>query len=154
MCAVMFLQLLMIVAITGRFLYEYRQKNIIKNSWQLWYMMIFTYLMPLIGMLMFFLVHQFWTSKLPVDIVCDLMSELQTKGKDSNRRKNKTDTTVEQVMTYLGNDQFIDDYKKLKNIWLPERLVYPFISPPRVAALSLYIGAFVGFFYKLNVQWI
>ena len=109
-------------------------------------MMIFTYLMPLIGMPMFFFVHQFWTSKLPVDVVRDLMSELQTKGKGSDIRKNKTDTTVEQVMSHLGKDQFSDDYTKFKNMKLAERLGYPFISPLRVAASSLYIGAFAVFF--------
>ena len=151
-CALMFLQLLMIIIIVSRFHYEYKenteknQKNAIENSWQLWYMMIFAYLMPLIGMPMFFLVHQFWTSKLPVDVVRDLMSELQTKGKGGDRNKNKTDKMVEQVMNHLGNDQFRDDYTKFKKITLFEKLAYPCISPLRVAAPSLYVGAFFVFF--------
>ena len=157
MCALMFLQFLMIVIIVGRFYYDYTQYN---NNWIdyyngginsigeqfcLWYMMIFTYLMPLIGMPMFFFVHQFWTSKLPVDVVRDLMSELQTKGKGSNVRKNKTDTTVEQVMSHLGNDQFSDDYDKLNNTPFYERLLYPFFSPSRAVVSSLYIIVFAGF---------
>ena len=146
MCALMFLQFLMIIIIVVRFHHEYTQKDAIKNSWQLWYMMIFTYLMPLIGLPMFFFVHQFWTSRLPVDVIHDLMSELQTKGKGSNRNKNKTETTIEQVMNHLGNDQFTDDYTKLNNIWFVERLVYPFFSPLSVAASSLYIEAFIVFF--------
>uniref|UniRef100_A0A1X7TXG2 Uncharacterized protein n=1 Tax=Amphimedon queenslandica TaxID=400682 RepID=A0A1X7TXG2_AMPQE len=145
MCALMFLQFLMIIIIVGRFHHEYTLKNAIENSWQLWYMMIFTYLMPLIGMPMFFFVHQFWTSKLPVDVVRDLMSELQTKGKGSNVRKNKTDTMVEQVMNHLGNDQFNNDYDKLNKIPFYERLLYPFFSPTRAVVSSLYIGVIAGF---------
>ena len=147
MCALMFLQFLMIVAITGRFHHEYTQKNAIGTSGPLWYMMIFTYLMPLIGLPMFFFVHQFWTSKLPVDVIRDLTLEFVThlKGKGSIIRKNKTDTTVERVIKYLGNDQFTDDYTKLNNIWFVERFAYPFFSPLRVAASSLYIEAFIVF---------
>ena len=146
MCALMFLHFLMIIIIVGRFYYEYTLNNTIENSWQLWYMMIFTYLMPLIGTPMFFLVHQFWTSKLPVDVIWDLVSELQTKGKESNKCKNKTDAMVEQVMNYLGKDQFSKDYTKFKKIWFVDELLYPVVSPLRVAASSLYIEAFVGFF--------
>uniref|UniRef100_A0A1X7TUU6 Uncharacterized protein n=1 Tax=Amphimedon queenslandica TaxID=400682 RepID=A0A1X7TUU6_AMPQE len=146
MCALMFLQFLMIIIIVGKFCHEYKQENAIENSWQLWYMMIFTYLMPLIGMPMFFFIHQFWTSKLPVDVIWDLMSELQTKGKGSDKSKNKTDKMVEQVMTYLGNDQFRDDYTKFKKVTLFEKIAYPCTSPLRVAAPSLYTGAFVVFF--------
>uniref|UniRef100_A0A1X7TWX2 Uncharacterized protein n=1 Tax=Amphimedon queenslandica TaxID=400682 RepID=A0A1X7TWX2_AMPQE len=145
MCALMFLQFLMIIIIVGKFYYEYTEENALENSWKLWYMMIFTYLMPLIGMPMFFFVHQFWTSKLPVDVVRDLMSELQTKGKGSNVRKNKTDTMVEQVLNHLGNDQFINDYEKLYKTPFYERLLYPFFSPTRAVVSSLYILVFAGF---------
>ena len=154
MCVLMFLQFLMIVAITGRFHHEYTQNNAIGTSGPLWYMMIFTYLMPLIGLPMFFFVHQFWTSKLPVDVIRDLMSE---QGKGSNRN-NKTETTVEQVMNYLGDDQFIDDYAKLNRIPFYERLLYPFFSPARVVVSSLYIGVFAGFFicsmYNGSIYWL
>ena len=157
MCALMLLQFLMIIIIVVRFHHEYTQKNAIENSWQLWYMMIFTYLMPLIGMAMFFFVHQFWTSKLPVDVIRDLMSELQTKGKRSNRNKNKTETTVEQVMNYLG-DQFTDDYNKLNRIPFYERFLYPFFSPARAVVSSLYVGVFAGFFissmYNGSTDWL
>uniref|UniRef100_A0A1X7TWM7 Uncharacterized protein n=1 Tax=Amphimedon queenslandica TaxID=400682 RepID=A0A1X7TWM7_AMPQE len=158
MCALMFLQLLMIIIIVGRFYYDYKQY--LENDWIdyitgginstgeqfcLWYMMIFAYLMPLIGMPMFFFVHQFWTLKLPVDVVRDLMSELQTKGSGRNIRKNKTDEMVEQVMNHLGNDQFINDYDKLNKIPFYERLLYPFFSPTRAVVSSLYIGLIAGF---------
>ena len=143
----MFLQFLMIIIIVGRFYDEYTQEDkAVQNSWQLWYMMIFTYLMPLIGMLMFFFVHQFWTSKLPVDVIWNLVSELQTEGKEGNVSKNKTDTMVEQVMNHLGIDQFRDDCTKLKNMKFFEKLIYPCISPHRVIVSSLYIGAFAVFF--------
>ena len=158
MCALMLLHFLMIIIIVARFQYEYKQKNAIENSWQLWYMMIFTYLMPLIGLPMYFFVHQFWTSKLPVDIIRDLISELQTKGKGSNRNKNKTETMIEQVMKYLGNDQFTDDYDKLNRIPFYERLLYPFFSPARAVVSSLYIGVFAGFcicsMYNGSTDWL
>ena len=157
MCALMLLHFLMIISIVVRFYYEYTQNNAIENSGPLWYMMIFTYLMPLIGMPMFFFVHQFWTSKLPVDVIRDLMSELQTKGKGSNRNKNKTETTIEQVMNYLG-DQFIDDYNKLNRIPFYERILYPFFSPARAVVSGLYIGVFAGFFicsmYNGSIYWL
>ena len=75
----------MIVAIGARFHFEYKNSEDKNNmngnndteidmdsntsrdkylpSGQLWYMIIFTYFIPVVGMFMFFVVHHYWTQK-------------------------------------------------------------------------------------------
>ena len=59
MYGLMLLQILMIVIIGSRFHHEYTNNKAVEMSWQLWYMMLFPYLMPILGMPMFFLIHHF-----------------------------------------------------------------------------------------------
>ena len=142
MCALMVLQFLMIIIICIRFYYEYQDNRVIETSWQLYCMIALTYLMPLFGIFMFFFVHQFWTMKLPVDVIYDLIKVLQTKGKETQHRSSeKTVATVKKVIEYLGED-FEKDYKKLNKVLIWNRLIYPHLSPLHIIVASLYIMMF------------
>ena len=142
MCALMVLQFLMIIIICIRFYYEYQDNRVIETSWQLYCMIALTYLMPLFGIFMFFFVHQFWTMKLPVDVIYDLIKVLQTKGKETQHRSSeKTVATVKKVMEYLGED-FEKDYKELNKVLIWNRLIYPHFSPLHIIVASLYILMF------------
>ena len=142
MCALMVLQFLMIIIICIRFYYEYQDNRVIETSWQLYCMIALTYLMPLFGIFMFFFVHQFWTMKLPVDVIYDLIKVLQTKGKEMQHHSSeKTVATVKKVMEYLGED-FEKDYKELNKVLIWNRLIYPHLSPLHIIVASLYILMF------------
>ena len=71
MIGLMILQVIMIVIIGITFRYESTHKMASESIYKLWYMLIFTYLMPHIGIFMFFFMHYLWTIKLPVDIVIE-----------------------------------------------------------------------------------
>ena len=145
MCALMVLQFLMIIIICIRFYYEYQDNRVIETSWQLYCMIALTYLMPLFGIFMFFFVHQFWTMKLPVDVIHELIKVLQTEGKETQHRSSeKTVATVKKVIKYLGED-FENDYKELNKISFWRRIIYPYVSPLHIIVTSLYILTFVVF---------
>ena len=108
-------------------------------------MIALTYLMPLFGIFMFFFVHQFWTMKLPVDVIHELIKVLQTKGKETQHcSSEKTVATVKKVIKYLGED-FEKDYKEFKKVSFWRRLIYPYVSPLHIIVTSLYILTFVVF---------
>ena len=142
MYGLMLLQILMIVIIGSRFHHEYTNNKVIKMSWQLWYMMIFPYLMPILGMPMFFLIHHFWTIKLPVDVIFNIISEFQAKGKEDYQ---DTDANIKKLQDHLGNS-FTHDYYELEEVPFWKKFIYPYISPFHVILITVYILMFSAFF--------
>ena len=132
----------MIVIIGSRFHYEYTNNKVIKMSWQLWYTMIFPYLMPILGMPMFFLIHHFWTIKLPVDVIFNIISEFQAKGKKDYKG---TDANTKKLQDHLGNS-FRNDYKEFKKVSFCKKFIYPYISPVHAIPITVYILMFLVFF--------
>lgn len=142
MYGLMLLQILMIVIIGSRFHYEYTNNKAIETSWQLWYMMLFPYLMPILGMLMFFLIHHFWTIKLPVDVIFNIISEFQAKGEKDYK---DTDANIKKLQDHLGNS-FTNDYNELEEVPFWKKFIYPYISPVHVILITVYILMFSAFF--------
>ena len=142
MYGLMLLQILMIVIIGSRFHHEYTNNKAIEMSWQLWYMMLFPYLMPILGMLMFFLIHHFWTIKLPVDVIFNIISEFQAKGEKDYK---DTDANIKKLQDHLGNS-FTNDYNELEEVPFWKKFIYPYISPVHVILITVYILMFSAFF--------
>ena len=133
----MILQILMIIIIGARFHYEYADNRAIEMSGQLWYMIIFTYIMPLLGILMYFVVHHFWTMTLPVDVVFDLVTKLQSKGKQSKK--------LEELKNEVG-ENFQTDYSQFEEVPFWKKFIYPFTSPFHAVLIGFYGLLFLGFF--------
>ena len=142
MYGLMLLQILMIVIIGSRFHYEYANNKAIETSWQLWYMMLFPYLMPILGMPVFFLNHHFWTTKLPVDVIFNVISEFQAKGKKDYK---DTDANIIKLKHHLGNS-FRNDYNELEEVPFWKKFIYPYISPVHGILITVYILMFSAFF--------
>ena len=142
MYGLMLLQILMMVIIGSRFHYEYANNKAIEMSWQLWYMMLFPYLMPILGMPVFFLNHHFWTTKLPVDIIFNVISKFQAKGKKDYK---DTDANIIKLQDHLGNS-FMDDYNEFKKVPFWKKFIYPYISPVHGILITVYILMFSAFF--------
>ena len=149
MYMMMLLQILMIVIIGSRFHHEYANYRAIEMSWQLWYMMISAYLLPLLGMIMFFIVHHFWTMKLPVDIIYNLLCEFQTKGEKGNK---DTDKTLKELNEHLGGDKFKNDYNELNEVSKLSKFIYPYTSPFHIIAIHFYGLILLGFFICCTVN--
>ena len=142
MYGLMLLQILMIVIIGSRFHHEYANNKAIETSWQLWYMMLFPYLMPILGMPVFFLIHHFWTIKLPVDVIFNIISEFQAKGEKDYK---DTDANIKKLQDHLGNS-FTNDYNEFKKVPFWKKFIYPYISPVHAILITVYILMFLVFF--------
>ena len=137
MFGLMILQILMIIIIGERFHYECTNYRAIEMSGQLWYMMIFTFLMPLVGIFMFFVVHHVWAVTLPVTVTYNMIfKKIQTKGEKTKILERE-----------IGDiDEFKKDYKKLKDFSIWKKFIYPYISPLHIILIFVYSLFFVGFF--------
>lgn len=139
MLGILILQALMISVIGGRYHHDHTAGEG-KISGQLWYMMVSGYLTPLFGMIIFFVVHHFWTMKLPVDLVYDFIKVLQTEGveTDNTKRGQEELTKVEQILKYIGEEQFKKDYHKFQQTDCITKVGHPFSSPLHIIVISFY----------------
>ena len=139
MLGILILQALMIAVIGGRYHHDHTAGKG-KISGQLWYMMVSGYLTPLFGMIIFFVVHHFWTMKLPVDLVYDFVKVLQTEGveTDNTKRGEEELTKVEQILKYIGEEQFKEDYHKFQQTDCITKVGHPFSSPLHIIVISFY----------------
>ena len=137
MFGLMILQILMIIIIGERFHNEYTNYRAIEMSGQLWYMMIFTFLMPLIGIFMFLVVHHVWTMTLPVNVTYDMIfKKMQTKGQKAKILEKEI----------KNKNEFEEDYEKLENVSTWRKFIYPYISPLHITLTFGYFLFFAGFF--------
>ena len=148
MCGQMILQILMVLIIGVRFHHDYTTRGNVEASGQLWYMMICAYLTPLLGMIMFFVVHHFWTMKFPVAFIYDVLIEFQTKGKINNEKahdKHK-ETVFKKLINYIDIDELTEEYKDAYILTgFDKKILIPFTSPLHVIACMLYCGMLLGF---------
>ena len=76
-------QMLMIAAIASRFHHEIQTANSISTyfpSAQLWYMMVFAYVGPFLGLMMFLVTCYFWTQQFPIELFLDILKLLKKPG--------------------------------------------------------------------------
>ena len=142
MYGLMILQILMIVIIGERFHYEYSNYRAIEMSGQLWYMIIFTFLMPLVGIFIFFVVHHVWAVTLPVTVTYNMIfKKIQTKGQKTKILERE-----------IGDiDEFKKDYKKLQDFSIWKKFIYPYISPLHIVLIFGYSLLFLVFFICCTV---
>lgn len=142
MYGLMALQIMMIVIISARFHHDYTQLDK-RVSGQLWYMMVCAFLMPVLGMAMFFVVHHFWTMKFPLDLIFEIFWEFQTKGK---KRIMGDEKGIENAIKYLGGlDQLTEDYACLQKRKCDNGFFYPFTSPLHIILCLIYSGMLLAF---------
>lgn len=158
MFGIMFLQVLMIATISTRFheIYTHNDKKdvakkdykYVEKDWMLWYMIVFTWLMPVVGILNFFFSHHYWTTKLPVDIVYDMIMEIQTQTEAKGKE------TVAQILAHLGNTRFMNQYRRLDEIGHFDKLLYPHTSPYHILIVGFLMSLYGLFYWCMFDGWV
>ena len=137
MLGLLILQMLMIAVIGGRYHHDFTAGPGIISG-QLWYMMVCGYLMPVFGMAIFFVVHHFWTMKLPLDLIFDFIKMLQTEGIEAENTK-KDELDRQKIIAVTNHiDNFEGDYNNLQKIHFSTKFGYPFSSPLHIVLTSIY----------------
>ena len=149
----MFLQVLMIVAVGTRFHIEYEKSASKVPSGQLWYMIVFAYFVPVIGMFVFLTVHHYWTQKFLVEVFRDILKiHVVRVGCQLVFWRGGKKFTCELSKMVQYNWQLEDAYKQYKQIRCGQKFFYPFTSPVHVILCFVYtILLFVfGLCFSIN----
>ena len=170
----MIAQILMIIAISAKFLYENRNYDLdqtIHISTYLWYMLAAGYMLPLCGLATFFIVNFYWVREFPIKLYIQILSVLSCPdatalffpkealmGDEKNGESENSEGLVHkwrEVMQRVNSvdlrnpnsrDTVINDFKEMakQNIFT-DRLGFPFRSPGLVILCMIYAALQLAF---------
>ena len=161
------LQMFMIVAIGGVYYNDYYEtyKEAKKNSngnspmvdinynlsGQMWYIIVCGYATPILGMIMFFVVHHYWAlNQYPIKVILDVLRSLKSSPKEAFDFLNEGENyavTLGKVSDFLNKEQLVKDHRDIKNFDCCYKFRYPFKRPLHIFLCFLYIAMLIGFFY-------
>ena len=148
----MIVQIFMIV-VTGREIYEenlhFYNTSIqnftdfetsclpVKISGYLWYMIIGSYLFPIMGVMMFFAVGFYWMQEFFIGIFSLIPGLLKSSGlSDAHKTVKKA---IEMINKNFPQEKFNDEFCEFSEVCVCEKLIYPFKSPLLVITCILFL---------------
>lgn len=153
----MIAQMLMIATI-GIVIHDENNKNsesAISVSKSLWYMIICGYVLPVFGILSFFIVTYFWVQEFPIGVCVDFLSILQTPGIDEvvdvNKAKEEGGEKMSKINRFIHSAELKKQFKNLRNTAFLNKFGYPFGSPQMVILSIMYAGLQLGFVIAAGV---
>ena len=119
-------------------------------SGELWFMICCAFMTPIFGVIMFFVVHHFWTQKFPINVILDFLKVLKepTIIDTLTSWKEEKSEDIRKVVDYLNEEQLQEDVKKIpsgRNRFC-DKLTYPFKSPLHIILCLLYAIMLLTFF--------
>lgn len=153
-------QILMIVAIAAKISYENQDydpdspvcesesppSNVCSPtaSSRLWYMFVAAYIMPVCGILTFYIVCYYWITELPLTVCLDFLRILESGSCDTflspkKSIKEKREKSKKLLQHYY--ESVHRDFERIYNVTFKDKLLYPFRNPA-VIALSIAYAAF------------
>lgn len=123
----------------------------INLSGQMWYIIVCGYATPILGMIMFFVVHHYWAlNQYPIKVILDVLKSLKSSPKEAfvflNEGENYA-VTLGKVSDFLNEEQLIKDHRDIKNFDCCYKFRYPFKRPLHIFLCFLYTAMLIGFFY-------
>ena len=153
---IMIQQICMIISITVRYYFEYSiaaemasRLNSTDVDYQLsgslWYMLICCFFTPIVGVMVFFAVHHYWTQKFPCDFLFTFLEHLKSGGfltfnKDMKEKSDK-------LKDFLKIDEVRERFNEIP---FKAKLLYPFKSP-QIIVLCFVYNYLLSFFYVLTI---
>ena len=169
-CAQMLAQVLMIIAIAGvireenRHLFGEDKKNDTKFNNEsntmdkdesihvsnyLWYMLVSGYVLPIFGILTFFIVTYFWAQEFPIGICTDVLSVLQAPGIDEvvdfGKTKEESGDKMSKINRYIHLSELKKQFKNLRDTKWYDKFAYAFQSPQMVIISMMYTALQITF---------
>ena len=147
------IQILMIIAIGARFYSEYTNfyDEDYHPSSKLWFMMLFGYVCPFVGVIMFLVTCHFWTQQFPIEFFLDYLKILQKPkmmhvfksllGKAAQKHYD----TLQKLDLYLDQNTLLQEFNNVKHKDLTAKLIYPFFSPVHVILCLVYCSFLLAF---------
>ena len=162
--AQMVAQILMIITI-GIGIHE-ENKHISSNdsinvSNYLWYMIVAGYVLPVFGLLTFFVVTYFWVQEFPIGICVDVLSILQQPRIEEllelKKTKKEGGERLNKINRYIHFSELQKQFKNLRRTTFSGKFSYPFESPQMVILSIFYALLQLGFViaarHSLGGEW-
>ena len=145
----MIAQIFMIIAIAAKIRYENRfydpdSDSCPSASSRLWYMFIAAYIMPVCGILTFYIVSYYWVTELPLTVCLDFLRILEAGSCDSFLspiKSNKEKLYKSKNLLKHYHNSLWRDFEKIYNVKFMDKLLFPFRNPV-VIVLCLIYAAF------------
>ena len=150
-------QICMIISITVRYYFEYsvaaemasRLNSTDVNyqlSGSLWYMLICCFFTPIVGVIVFFAVHHYWTQKFPCDFLFTFLEHLKSAGFLTFRKE--LEEKSKKIEKFLNVDKMKERFNEIP---FKAKLLYPFKSP-QIIVLCFVYNYLLSFFYVLSIS--
>ena len=108
----------------------------------LWYMLVAGYILPICGLLSFFIVTYFWVQEFPIGICVDVLSILKLPGIDETLELKATGKEagekVDKINRYIHVAELKKQFKGLRDTAWCSKFSYPFHSPQMVILCLTY----------------
>ena len=114
----------------------------------LWYMLVSGYVLPIFGILTFFVVTYFWVQEFPIGICIDVLSVLQAPGVDGlldSAKAKQSGEKMSKISKFVNLAEMKDKFKKLRSTASFEKFSYAFQSPQMVLISMIYAGLQLAF---------
>lgn len=106
-------------------------------SGTLWYMIIGTYLFPIMGIIIFFVVGYYWVQEFFISIFIDMKSLLKTPTLFTI--ENNLTSTLDRLDRYLPQGTLEDEFDALRGACFCTKFSYPFKSPALIIACIAFL---------------
>ena len=121
----------------------------IRISTNLWYMIVAGYLLPVFGLLTFFVVTYFWVQEFPIGVCVDVLSILEAPGMDEvldlKNKKAEGGQKLSKINRYIHFSELKKQFKTLRTTGFLDKFGYPFGSPQMVIVSMVYALLQLGF---------
>ena len=123
------------------------ESDSIHVSGTLWYMLVAGYVLPIIGLLTFFVVTYFWVQEFPIGFCIDVLSVLKAPDiddiKDFRKTKKDAASKLEKIKQFVHIAELKKQFKDLRLKAFYRKFLYPFFTPQMVIICLIY--AFLQF---------
>ena len=121
----------------------------------LWYMLVAGYVLPICGLLTFFIVTYFWVQEFPVGICVDVLSILKRPQMDRiidiKETREELKQKVDTIDRYIHRSELKKQFKGLQHTPWCDKFTYPFRCPQMVILCMIYTVLQYGFAYSAFV---
>ena len=122
----------------------------IQVSGFLWYMLASGYVLPICGILTFFIVTYYWVQEFPIGICLDVLSLLRMPNVNTifypNESTAKVRKKVDELQKCLSSSSLKQQFMSMRNkAVLSDKFLFPFKSPARITLSIIYGSLQFGF---------
>ena len=116
---------------------------------ELWFMICCAFMTPVLGVIMFFVVHHFWTQKFPIEFILDILKVFKKRSIKSTLTSwsdMEISDNISKMVHYLNEEQLQEDFKRIPSGRFGDKFTFPFKSPLHIILCLLYAIMLLTFF--------